>query len=301
MTGIIGVTPVTDILTITDAPPDAVTCNVTETPPILIGLSNSPLRNADGDISTSDSQVDEFATVTRVEIHNNYSDMVTSGTNSGLWSFTTEANFFSILFLTICGGGLFGNTISLILLNRKSIKQLPCRLILIVLTCNDSLYLLVAYPVLWQVVTYYTWICIADMYAFIFTVYYSKFLIMGISLERFIVICFPMKAKTFINRKIEMMYCIISLLAIVAGWSYGPHFQEAVPFQTKYGISYQCALTTPGVSYLSSVGVWLQLCFTLIPTVVAIVCTITMIVALVRSCTLSGKNDSSAKKNVMVS
>ena len=182
-------------------------------------------------------------------------------------------------------------------------KNLACRFLLTALTGTDSIYLIVAYPKIFNVNIPYTWVCQAMNYAIIFSIYSSKFIIMGISLERFLVICFPMQAKTIVNQKAEIIYCIISSIVLVAGHSYGPHFFRSAPFQTNDGQIHQCVFSDQGLWYLFNVGVWIEFGLTLIPTVVIIVCTISMIVALVRSSSLTGRVDNSnnVKNNAQVS
>lgn len=300
----------------TDAPSDVVTWNGTETLPVFIYLSSSSTieNNVDGISTTAlpddfglENKTDNLAPITGVIIGNNFTDLVTMGTTTNLaLSSSLQLNLFSILIITISGGGLFGNINALILLNRKSIKKTPCRTILIAVALSDSINLLVAYPAYFNVNAYYTWGCITRTYAYILSLYFSKFLIMGISLERFLLICFPMKAKTILkNTNTEMIYCIVSFLVIVASFSYGPHFYRLVPIQTPAHnvLTYQCALTDQGNSYAINVFGWIEIGFSLIPTVVIIVTTTSMIVTLIRSCGLGGRNDSenSAEKNAWVS
>ena len=92
--------------------------------------------------------------------------------------------------ITIDVIGVFGNIFALVILHRKAMLELPGSLFLRTLTGTDLL-LLLSFPMDLQLRNQYFVICKIGTFLSKTLQFFSKYITLSFSLERFIVICFP--------------------------------------------------------------------------------------------------------------
>ena len=192
--------------------------------------------------------------------------------------------------LSISVFGIIGNMFSLPVLYRKNLQKLPCILYLKVLTWADVFYLIAVNfagiaPLTNYLTTLDTLTCKAGHGIINTAMLLPKYTVMGISMERFIAICFPLKGRHLLQSKYSKIYLLfvmimLSISSVIAtiGGNIIPQENLNKGFRDKI-----CVLQFDTYPILSIVFYTTIPLHNLIPGLVILMCNVSMLVKITYS------------------
>lgn len=217
------------------------------------------------------------ATFTPIE-RTSYMPDVTSAidgeSNSGVWQKMVVKAVIVYAVPLLSAFGLVGNVLMFLIMQRGQQRRSPVSVYMSALAVTDCLVLIFDFLNNWfkvqlklYVLRHSTEFC--RFYRFIFNVCYtySAWLVTALAVERFIVIWFPLKAKSLCSYK-KAMWTILGLAICILAFCvynvWGWHLNE----------SGQCSVVPEMSHFLNNIAPWLSAAFyAYIPVIILIICT----------------------------
>lgn len=162
--------------------------------------------------------------------------------------------------------GIFGNIVSFLILMRRSMRKLSTYVYLAVLSVTDTLILLIGLLPLWigeltdlVMRDQSDWICKLTNVAGYTASDYSVWLIIAVTVERYIAVCHPLKAPTMCSRRRAVMVIILMLLTFLL---LNIHFFWTVEVHTythnNDDYAYQCEGTANFTKLVQDIWPWVD-------------------------------------------
>lgn len=199
--------------------------------------------------------------------------------------------------------GTLGNTASIIVLTRRSFRNSTCMFYLTVLSCADLLVLYTGLLRFWirsafsvDIRTLSIWSCKVHVFLVYFAMDLSSWVLMTVTLDRCILVCFPFRSRLFttMKRAPYILTTLVLLLVLV-----NSHFFATVTVQNNH-CTYESRLTM-------MVWPWIDLVVcNLIPFLVMLFCSLLISrkilqtnkrVSVQRTRTISGESGSAPNDN----
>ena len=179
--------------------------------------------------------------------------------------------------------GLTGNALSLAVMQTKELRRSPVSVFMSALAVADSLVLLLDFLNNWlkmvpNVFLLNSSVGFCKFHRWFFDVMYTyaAWLVMALAIERFIVVWFPLKAKTICTRKAAVFGVIFMPIFISLTYLYSLFAWHVDEDQT-------CNLVPRFIWYMSNVHPWLTaVLYSYFPVIVLIICTAGITVQLVK-------------------
>lgn len=198
--------------------------------------------------------------------------------------------------------GVFGNLVSVTVLCRERMRNLPSSFYLLVLSANDLLFIIIA-----QGLRHFTMYNFGTKDPLIWTSWYCKFffvttqtlsgfsnwILAAITAERCIAVCVPLKAKQILRRRNGKIFLTVCFAVILGYYSYAGTLRQVVPKQRGPNIVLMCTIPDSKLDYfVTEVRQWFQVTFaTLVPFAIIIPCNICIILTMMRSRSMTSKSN----------
>lgn len=204
-----------------------------------------------------------------------FSNTSFSNTSSAsLWDFPdyqTAVGFWKYLSPVLLVIGALGNTASIAILTRRSFRKSTCMFYLTVLSVADLLVLYTGLLRFWirsafsvDIRTFSVWGCKIHAFLVYFAMDFSSWILMTVTLDRCVLVCFPFRARLFSTMK-RAPYVLLSLVLLLV--FVNSHFFSTVTIKDTH-CTYRNKLTM-------KVWPWVDLIVcNLIPFSVMLVCSI---------------------------
>ncbi|XP_064609469.1 probable G-protein coupled receptor 139 [Liolophura sinensis] len=194
--------------------------------------------------------------------------------------------------------GTFGNIVTIVVLCRKSMWKISSSPYLVVLGVADIVVLYTGLLRQWlryvadiDIRELSPVVCKLHIFSVYTTVDFSVWILVAVSVERFIFVCFPFKAKRVCTRRRAMISLALILLALVIlnshhFYGFGSVYNEPSFNDTESPvlISYCEYLFDDYGTFYQEIWPWIDLSvFSMVPFCIIVVCNISLITKIVRS------------------
>ena len=205
-------------------------------------------------------------------------------TDSGASTNDVASALLSYLSPVIIAIGIVANTLTLIVMNRQSLRNSPVSVYMSALAVTDTLVLIMDVLNNWFLETLKLNLLALSLvfcrfHRFFFNVCYtcSAWLVTSLAIERTIVVFFPLKAKVFCTRKTALV--VVSVLIIVSGVLYIPNTWGWVLSEQS-----NCDMLPQFKFFFSNVAPWLSAAlYSYIPAIIMITCSTGIVIQLRRA------------------
>ncbi|XP_064609468.1 probable G-protein coupled receptor 139 [Liolophura sinensis] len=190
--------------------------------------------------------------------------------------------------------GTFGNILTILILCRKSMWKMSSSPYLVVLGVADIVVLYTGllrqwlrYVVDTDIRELSPVVCRLHIFSVYVSIDYSVWILVAVSVERFIGVCFPFKAKTFCTRRrtqitLFVIFCLLAILNSHFFFGFGSSFDNSTGVPVL--ISHCTVLTNEYALFTENIWPWVDLAvFSMIPFCLIIVCNISLIFRVVYS------------------